>query len=66
MKNCPISDICDEYESGDNKPPNHHVRHTTPCKKFLKGDCECGAYLQWWLGGKKGISCRLDKHKEGK
>lgn len=64
MKNCPIAYCCGDYKSGDNKPPNEHVRSIIPCKKFLSGECECGAYLQWWLEGKKGIACSLDKHRK--
>ena len=35
-----------------------------PCKEFLSGECECAAYLQWWLEGKKGISCNIEKVKK--
>lgn len=62
MKNCPISDLCQYYSNGS-KRRGHHIRMIEPCKKFLSGECECAAYLQWWLEGKKGISCRIDKHK---
>jgi len=66
MKNCPVSDICPDYKTGNNKPPNHHVRSIVPCEEFLKGTCHIAALIQWKVEGSKGISCRLDKHKEDK
>ena len=46
LKQCPISDICVNYISGDNKPPNHHVRTSIPCVRFLDFSCELSVQIQ--------------------
>jgi len=63
MKNCQIADNCPDYTTGDNRPPNHHVRATVPCVEFLKGTCHIAALIQWKIEGSKGISCPLDKRE---
>lgn len=59
MKTCQLQDICKVYNSGDNKPPNHHVRLTVPCKKFLA--CDCEMYLLWMSWQRMPPSCKVKK-----
>ncbi len=61
MKQCPISHCCDRYSSGDNKPPNEHVRVTIPCVSWVAMTCDMGVELEMWLGHKDGIACDLNK-----
>lgn len=53
---CYIQESCPEYESGDNKPPNHHVRSTIPCKKTM-ADCDMDIKLRLWYG--ETIACKV-------
>ena len=59
MKFCPIQELCQEYTTGDNKPPNHHLRITLPCKLFLDFSCEESVRIQIFLG--KDMSCDIEK-----
>ena len=36
---CPIQENCKWFTTGDNLPPNHHVRLTEFCKLFRRGKC---------------------------
>jgi len=56
---CPIQDTCTQYNSGDNKPPNHHVRETILCSKTKH--CEAFAWNMKWLAS--GPSCNISKVK---
>ena len=40
IKICMAQDICEDFLSGSNKPPNHHVRATVPCTQWIGLDCE--------------------------
>ncbi|KKN78492.1 hypothetical protein LCGC14_0350240 [marine sediment metagenome] len=61
LAECPIQDICQNFITGDNKPPNNHVRTIVPCKSFLDMSCEESVRIQAWLGGGEGISCNIEK-----
>ena len=58
-KLCEIQERCPHYSSGDNKPPNHHVRSFTPCVKTLDYSCKMDIKIRLWLGEE--IACDLDK-----
>ena len=66
MPICPIQDVCNKYLSGDNKPPNHQVRLTVPCKDWLSMECEMGTRLQVWMNNGEGIACSIAKHSKVK
>ena len=64
--NCYLSGCCPHYKSGDNKPPNEHVRSTIPCVKFLDMSCEMCLAVRLFFGEE--IACNINKHvliKEG-
>jgi len=61
MKNCPISEVCPHYESGDNKPPNNHVRLTVPCVKFVNMSCDMATSIRLFMG--ETIACDIEKIK---
>jgi hypothetical protein len=50
MEICIVQFRCPHFESGDNKPPNEHVRFTVPCMKFINSTCETPSYLAWFFG----------------
>ncbi len=62
MKVCFIQDNCPYYESGDNKPPNHHIRLTLPCVKFINDACPMPTDIRLFFG--ETIACPIDKRKE--
>lgn len=62
LKNCPIADICQMYDTGDNKPHNHDVRNKIPCKAFLDFSCILSITIQQEAMGLT-IACDLDKIK---
>ncbi len=45
MKLCPLSEECRDFTTGNNKPPNHHIRTTEPCKSWLDMSCEAIPYI---------------------
>ncbi len=57
---CQLQELCIKYNNGTNKPPNHHVRLTVPCNKWLACDCEMWGYWSNWQG--EVIACSI-KHK---
>ena len=63
MNTCYLSDSCPHYGSGDNKPPNHQVRLTVPCVKFLKG-CEMDMSVRFFYG--ETIACNIADVREKK
>jgi len=56
---CPIQHLCLKYNSGSNKPPNHHVRETVPCRDFLDMSCEESNRIQIFLG--ETLTCDITK-----
>ena len=60
-ENCYLSGQCPHYKSGDNKPPNEHVRSTIPCVKFLDMSCEMSVSVRLFFGEE--IACNIDKMK---
>ena len=40
MKICLCQESCIHYRTGDNKPPNHHLRMFIPCKLWMKYTCK--------------------------
>lgn len=64
MKICAIQDLCPLFSDGSNKPPNHHVRMTVPCIKYIDMSCEMGVRIQEFLGGP--IACNLEKIRRAK
>ena len=59
MKICYIQESCPQFDTGDNKPANHHVRLVTPCKKTLDYSCEMDVNLRLWHG--ETIACKVKK-----
>jgi len=62
---CPVQDLCQHFSSGDNKPPNAHVRLTIPCVGWVTMNCkkmECLAELVEFSTGKV-FACSIAKHK---
>jgi len=62
MKQCPIQHICTQYNSGDNKPPNHDVRTHYPCVHFTNSTCN--EWLDEAYKNGDTIACNLKKRKE--
>ena len=58
MRICDIQHKCKRYSSGDNRPPNEHVRLTVTCAEIFK-DCEMYIKLRLWDG--QVIACNLEK-----
>ena len=58
-KLCEIQERCPKYDSGDSKPPNHHVRMSVPCVKSLNYSCDMDTQIRLWLGEE--IACNLEK-----
>ncbi|KKL48711.1 hypothetical protein LCGC14_2322810 [marine sediment metagenome] len=56
---CPIQEDCKWFTTGDNKPPNHHVRLTHPCIHFNGEWCEDTV-----VGAKEGDACDITKRHE--
>ena len=68
MRNCPIQDLCQHFETGDNKPHNAHVRLIIPCTHWLAMACEkmqVLAELTQWATGEK-FACNIKKVRRGK
>lgn len=61
LTNCPLSEVCPYYTSGDNKPPNHDVRSKTPCKLFLDMSCEESLRIQRFIG--ETLACPINKRR---
>ena len=61
MKNCPLHEECLEYESGDNKPPNHDVRNKYPCSKFIAMSCPALLEILPMVG--EDMSCNREEVK---
>ncbi len=59
MKICYIQESCSKFTTGDNKPPNHHVRLVTPCKYTLDATCEMDISLRLWHG--ETLACEIKK-----
>jgi hypothetical protein len=59
IKVCDLQEICSKYETGDNRPPNEHVRSGVPCKKYLQSDCDMYLYWMNWQGIP--IACSINK-----
>lgn len=67
LKLCPIQEECQFYESGDNKPPNHHVRKTVICPHWLKLDWEICQYMSYVAAVAiegKDLACDINKVKK--
>jgi len=60
MKVCSNAHDCPHYTSGDNKPPNEHVRSTVPCVGFLDMSCEFDITRRSFYG--EVIACEIAKH----
>ena len=60
-KNCYLSENCPHYDSNSSRPPNHHVRNTIPCVKFLDMSCEMSVSVRLFFGEE--IACNIDKMK---
>ena len=59
---CPIQENCRQYETGDNKPTNHDVRHKHPCRKWLDMTCVMGLELyKHYFGNYPACSIRKKK-----
>lgn len=59
---CYVQEVCPHYTSGDNKPPNHHVRLTVPCQKYIAGECPMPMEIQFFFTG-EGVACEIEKIK---
>lgn len=64
MKLCVLQENCFKYDSGSNKPPNHHVRCTIPCIYFLQSNCD--KYLEWAYANGVKIACSIKEVNYGK
>ena len=61
-KICYLQGDCPFYSSGDNKPPNNHVRCTVPCMKHTDDSCKMITDIRLFFG--ETISCDISKqHK---
>ena len=60
MKLCPIQEICIDYNSGSNKPPNHDVRISEPCKLWLDMSCELVSLFYMKIKGSY-PACNIEK-----
>ena len=58
-RNCYLSENCPHYLSGDNKPPNHHVRVTIPCVKYVRDECDMSMHIQLFFGEE--IACNIEE-----
>tara|TARA_R100001530_G_scaffold110835_2_gene78063 strand:+ start:5560 stop:5802 length:243 start_codon:yes stop_codon:yes gene_type:complete len=58
-KNCYLSGHCPYYSSGDNKPPNEHVRMTVPCIKHINDECEMSFRVRQFFGEE--IACNIEQ-----
>ncbi len=56
---CHLQESCPHFDSGDNKPPNHHVRVTVPCKKYLADSCEMSMQVRVFFG--ETVACDIAK-----
>ena len=61
MKVCANQELCPNYQTGDNRPPNHHVRVTVPCTTYTDMTCDMGTRLEVWNNGGNGIACDIGK-----
>lgn len=59
MRVCYLQDSCPQYITGDNKPPNNHVRLTVPCRKSVVMSCEMETAVRLFYG--ETIACNLEK-----
>jgi len=64
MRNCPIQELCIDYSSGGNEPPNHDVRDKVPCFHFIS--MSCPALLEILPKVGESISCNIEEVKEKK
>ena len=58
MKTCDLQENCKKYKCGT-LPPNHHVRITMPCVKFI--ECSCEMYMYWMNFQGTPIKCKVKK-----
>ncbi len=63
MRNCPLSDLCCDYSTGDNRPPNNHIRVFVPCIFFLDMTCEVSILAQEKVSGKP-VACPINKGRK--
>jgi len=61
MKICPVQYNCPHFETGDNKPPNEHVRNTIPCTKFINDICPLPTDIRLFFG--ETIACDINKRR---
>ena len=55
---CPRQEDCYSFRPCDNKPPNHHIRVTEPCKYWNGEYC-----THKIVGVKPGDACNIEKVK---
>ena len=59
MIKCEEWEVCTRFDSGDNKPPNHHVRLSFPCIHFNGEFCEDKI-----VGARVGDACSIEKRNK--
>jgi len=64
MKTCPLQHACNDYNSGDNKPPNNDIRDKHPCIHFIS--MECSALLEILPKVGVEIACDVEEVREKK
>ncbi len=62
MKQCPLQELCRDFNTGNNKPPNHDIRNKEICKHWLDMSCSAIPELYKKIKG-KAPSCEIDKVK---
>lgn len=60
-RNCYLSYKCPHYSSGDNKPPNEHVRATVACTKYISDECDMSMHIRLFFGEE--IACNIEERK---
>ena len=62
LPECPIQEQCQNYKSGNNKPPNNDVRNKVPCRSFLDMSCQMSLDIQLYLG--ETLTCDIEMVKK--
>ena len=59
-----MQDLCVDYTSGDNKPPNHDVRNKVPCSQFIALSCSALVEILPKVG--ESVACNVEEVKTKK